>query len=64
LKLRLFMPSELACGERGRRPKKRPGHVIEPDAPLVFDAELLAIKRLASAGGPTAAAAPRADQNV
>jgi len=37
-KWQLFVPSELAYGEQGRRP------TIEPGATLVFDVELVSIQ--------------------
>jgi len=43
-KWKLFVPSQLAYGRRGLRTKKRGPARIAPNATLVFDLELLAIK--------------------
>jgi FKBP-type peptidyl-prolyl cis-trans isomerase len=58
-KWQLFIPPQLAYGERGMRGKKRSRGKIGPDATLVFETELLGIKATPtpqSPGAKTAAA--------
>jgi len=50
---RLFVPSRLAYGEEGLRPKNGAGPAIGPNETLVFDLELLAIKQSAGARAQT-----------
>jgi FKBP-type peptidyl-prolyl cis-trans isomerase FklB len=53
-KWQLFVPPELAYGERALRGEKGPG--IGPNATLIFELELLAIRAPSGAGERTAAA--------
>jgi len=53
---KLFVPSRLAYGEEGVRPKNGAGPAIGPNETLVFELELLAIKQSAGARAQTAVA--------
>jgi FKBP-type peptidyl-prolyl cis-trans isomerase len=61
-KWKLFAPSELAYGQRGLRARGA-GLKVEPNAPVIFELELIAIRPPASSTTPTAvrAAPPAAD---